>query len=147
MAHELIVRAMTRAELDTLVDWAAAEGWNPGLNDAQIFWDTDPDGFVAAELGDEDRARLLAWGGGRALRLDLPRLLPDDESLLPRGREGGGEPFARDAAFEWRLYPGFEPTAWAQRAFVPGAIQPRSGSWTASEVRPAECPARHKEAQ
>ncbi|AGA91158.1 acetyltransferase (GNAT) family protein [Thioflavicoccus mobilis 8321] len=53
MAHELIVRAMTRAELDTLVDWAAAEGWNPGLNDAQIFWDTDPDGFIAAELGGE----------------------------------------------------------------------------------------------
>ena len=44
---------MTRAELDTLVGWAADEGWNPGLNDAQIFWDTDPQGFVAAELGGE----------------------------------------------------------------------------------------------
>jgi hypothetical protein len=47
------MRAMTRAELDTLMAWAAAEGWNPGRNDAQIFWDTDPQGFIAAELGGE----------------------------------------------------------------------------------------------
>ena len=41
---------MRRAELDVLVDWAAVEGWNPGLHDAGIFWATDPDGFIAAEL-------------------------------------------------------------------------------------------------
>ncbi len=50
MADDLMIRAMTRAELDTLVEWAAAEGWNPGLHDAEIFWQTDPHGFVAAEL-------------------------------------------------------------------------------------------------
>ena len=50
---ELVIREMTRAELDTLVGWAADEGWNPGLNDAQIFWDTDPQGFIAAEWGGE----------------------------------------------------------------------------------------------
>lgn len=53
MAHELVIRGMTRVELDTLVNWAADEGWNPGENDAQIFWNTDPEGFVAAELGGE----------------------------------------------------------------------------------------------
>jgi GNAT superfamily N-acetyltransferase len=53
MTPELVIRQMTRAELDTLVAWAAAEGWNPGRNDAQIFWDTDPEGFIAAELGGE----------------------------------------------------------------------------------------------
>jgi GNAT superfamily N-acetyltransferase len=47
------IRRMTRDELDTLVEWAAREGWNPGLNDAEIFWATDPDGFVAAEIDDE----------------------------------------------------------------------------------------------
>ena len=41
---------MRRAELDVLVDWAAVEGWNPGLHGAGIFWATDPDGFIAAEL-------------------------------------------------------------------------------------------------
>jgi ribosomal protein S18 acetylase RimI-like enzyme len=53
MDPALALRTMTRAELDTLVDWAAREGWNPGLDDASIFWDTDPEGFVAAELGGE----------------------------------------------------------------------------------------------
>jgi len=48
--RELVIRNMRRDELDTLVDWAAAEGWNPGLNDADIFWATDPEGFIAAEL-------------------------------------------------------------------------------------------------
>ncbi|MGA9572772.1 MAG: GNAT family N-acetyltransferase [Lysobacterales bacterium] len=48
--RELVIRNMRRGELDTLVDWAAAEGWNPGLSDAEIFWATDADGFIAAEL-------------------------------------------------------------------------------------------------
>ena len=49
----LLIRPMSRSELDTLVDWAATEGWNPGLHDAAIFWDTDPDGFIAAEFDGE----------------------------------------------------------------------------------------------
>ncbi len=44
---------MKRDELDILVDWAADEGWNPGRNDAEIFWATDPEGFVAAEIDGE----------------------------------------------------------------------------------------------
>ncbi|HEX4998181.1 MAG TPA: GNAT family N-acetyltransferase [Terriglobia bacterium] len=50
MSGELVIRAMTRPEVDDLVDWAAREGWNPGLHDAEIFWATDPDAFIAAEL-------------------------------------------------------------------------------------------------
>lgn len=64
MVHELVIRAMTRAELDVLVDWAADEGWNPGLYDADIFWDTDPEGFIAAELGGE------LIGGGSIVSYD-----------------------------------------------------------------------------
>ena len=44
---------MHRHELDVLVDWAAQEGWNPGKSDADIFWATYPDGFIAAELDGE----------------------------------------------------------------------------------------------
>jgi Acetyltransferase (GNAT) domain/Acetyltransferase (GNAT) family len=50
---DLIIRAMTRAELDQLVGWAADEGWNPGLDDAEVFWATDRDAFIAAELRGE----------------------------------------------------------------------------------------------
>lgn len=50
MPAALEIRNMTRAEVDDLVAWAAAEGWNPGLHDADAFWATDPDAYIAAEL-------------------------------------------------------------------------------------------------
>lgn len=53
MADDMQIRRMTRGELDTLVEWAACEGWNPGLDDAEVFWNTDRDGFVAAEISGE----------------------------------------------------------------------------------------------
>ena len=31
--------------LKTLISWANEEGWNPGINDAEVFWKTDPDGY------------------------------------------------------------------------------------------------------
>jgi GNAT superfamily N-acetyltransferase len=53
MSYQLVVRNMNRPELDELVDWAALEGWNPGLHDAESFWAADPEAFVAAELDGE----------------------------------------------------------------------------------------------
>ena len=53
MNTELVLRNMTRAELDELVEWAALEGWNPGLHDADAYWATDPNAFIAAELQGE----------------------------------------------------------------------------------------------
>ena len=44
---------MSRKEFDTAVSWAAAEGWNPGHFDADVFWQTDPDGFFTLELNGE----------------------------------------------------------------------------------------------
>ena len=52
-AQDMIIRPMARDELDVLVEWAAREGWNPGLDDADVFWATDPEGFIAAEMGGE----------------------------------------------------------------------------------------------
>ena len=46
----MIIRPMEREELDVILDWAVGEGWNPGLTDADVFWSTDPDGFIAAEV-------------------------------------------------------------------------------------------------
>lgn len=51
--NDMNIRRMTRDELDMLVEWAAREGWNPGLNDAEVFWATDAEGFVAAEMDGE----------------------------------------------------------------------------------------------
>jgi len=47
------IRGMTRNEVDTAIEWAAAEGWNPGLHDATCFFAADPDGFLAGLLDDE----------------------------------------------------------------------------------------------
>ncbi|MFK7868849.1 MAG: GNAT family N-acetyltransferase [Roseobacter sp.] len=45
-------RTMSRDELDTVLTWAATEGWNPGLEDADAFFTADPKGFfVAVEDG------------------------------------------------------------------------------------------------
>ncbi len=43
------IRQMTRAEADTVIAWAAEEGWNPGLHDADAFYQTDPSGFFSIE--------------------------------------------------------------------------------------------------
>lgn len=42
------IRAMTLAELTTVLGWAEAEGWNPGLDDAAHFHAADPEGFLLA---------------------------------------------------------------------------------------------------
>jgi ribosomal protein S18 acetylase RimI-like enzyme len=41
---------MTPADLTLAVDWAAAEGWNPGHHDAACFSTVDRDGFIAGVL-------------------------------------------------------------------------------------------------
>uniref|UniRef100_UPI001E5556D9 GNAT family N-acetyltransferase n=1 Tax=Neoroseomonas rubea TaxID=2748666 RepID=UPI001E5556D9 len=44
------IRPMRRGEIPLALDWAAAEGWNPGLADADCFNAADPEGFLVAEL-------------------------------------------------------------------------------------------------
>jgi ribosomal protein S18 acetylase RimI-like enzyme len=51
---------MTRAELDTVVEWAAREGWNPGVHDATAFYPTDPSGFYVGVLDGEVIASISA---------------------------------------------------------------------------------------
>jgi hypothetical protein len=40
------IRTMSRAEVELALDWAAAEGWNPGQTDATPFHVADPAGFL-----------------------------------------------------------------------------------------------------
>lgn len=47
------------SELSLILDWAAEEGWNPGLDDAETFFATDPGGFfVAVDKQDEPIASI-----------------------------------------------------------------------------------------
>lgn len=44
------LRTATRAEVALMLDWAAAEGWNPGIDDAEVFYNADPDGYFVADI-------------------------------------------------------------------------------------------------
>jgi hypothetical protein len=48
--NSFTIRTMRRDEISLAVDWAATEGWNPGVADADCFASVDPDGFLIAEL-------------------------------------------------------------------------------------------------
>ncbi|MPY22638.1 GNAT family N-acetyltransferase [Shewanella psychropiezotolerans] len=50
---KLLIRNMTADELVLALKWALAEGWNPGLNDAALFYRADPNGFFVGELEGE----------------------------------------------------------------------------------------------
>jgi ribosomal protein S18 acetylase RimI-like enzyme len=52
------IRTMTRDDLAIAIRWAAAEGWNPGQNDADSFFAADPTGFLMGWLGDEPIAAI-----------------------------------------------------------------------------------------
>ena len=56
---------MTRAELDGVVEWAAAEGWNPGWHDADAFHATDPSGFLLGLIDGEPVAAISAVRYGK----------------------------------------------------------------------------------
>lgn len=59
-ASDLLIRPMHREELDLALNWAAAEGWNPGLDDAAPFYEPDPQGFLIGLLGDQPVAVISA---------------------------------------------------------------------------------------
>lgn len=54
------IRPAKKEELKIMVEWAASEGWNPGLYDADSFYTIDPQGFFLGFLDDEPVACLSA---------------------------------------------------------------------------------------
>jgi hypothetical protein len=60
----LVIQPMSRADLEHALEWAAEEGWNPGLDDAEAFLAADPQGFLMGWLDDEPIAciSVVAYG-------------------------------------------------------------------------------------
>lgn len=84
------IRVMTASEVALAIDWAAAEGWNPGLSDAELFHRADPDGFfVALDAGDPVGVLSLVRYGEPYAFLGLYMVRPDR-----RGQGIGGKLFA-----------------------------------------------------
>jgi predicted N-acetyltransferase YhbS len=61
---ELVIRTATRDEVDLMLDWAAAEGWNPGRNDAGPFHAADGEGYLIGLVDGEPVAciSVVAYG-------------------------------------------------------------------------------------
>jgi hypothetical protein len=57
---------MTRPEVEIAIAGAAAEGWNPGLHDAEPFFAADPTGFWIGLAGDEPVATISAVKYGKS---------------------------------------------------------------------------------
>jgi GNAT superfamily N-acetyltransferase len=55
---DLTIRVMAREDVERAVEWAAAEGWNPGLNDAACFQAADPSGFLMGFVDGEPVAAI-----------------------------------------------------------------------------------------
>lgn len=56
--NDFIIRSMRPQDISIAIDWAAAEGWNPGLADAECFSSVDPQGFLIGELDGEPAATI-----------------------------------------------------------------------------------------
>lgn len=54
------IQTMRREELDIAIEWAANEGWNPGLQDADCYYQADPNGFFIGLLDGEPIASISA---------------------------------------------------------------------------------------
>jgi hypothetical protein len=52
------IRVMRPAEIAIAVEWAAAEGWNPGRHDGECFALVDPEGLLIGEIDAEPVATI-----------------------------------------------------------------------------------------
>ena len=50
LSETMQIHNVAAQEMQLLADWAAAEGWNPGLHDAECFFAADPQGFFVGEV-------------------------------------------------------------------------------------------------
>ncbi|QCP54765.1 GNAT family N-acetyltransferase [Trinickia violacea] len=57
---DFVVREASAGEVEMSVEWAAAEGWNPGWHDPQCFREADPGGFFIGEWRGEPIACIAA---------------------------------------------------------------------------------------
>lgn len=65
MDNSYQIRTMNRKDLDVAIEWAAKEGWNPGLYDAGAFYESDPNGYFMGFLNNEPISCISAVSYGR----------------------------------------------------------------------------------
>jgi len=58
--NNFTIRTSTRPEVEIAVEWAATEGWNPGIHDADCYYSADSAGFFIGLLDSEPIATISA---------------------------------------------------------------------------------------
>lgn len=58
--NNFTIKTMSRQDLEIAIEWAALEGWNPGLHDADCFYHADPKGFLAGFVDEVPVATISA---------------------------------------------------------------------------------------
>lgn len=61
-----VIRTLARDEVSIAIEWAAREGWNPGLSDARTFYMADPSAFMGAFVDDSLAAVISVTQYGEA---------------------------------------------------------------------------------
>lgn len=60
----LEISRMAPHDMETVLDWATQEGWNPGLKDGPAFYAADPGGFLLGSIDGEPVGSLSAVSYG-----------------------------------------------------------------------------------
>ncbi len=66
MSETMQIRNVAAQEMQLLADWAAAEGWNPGLHDAECFYAADRQGFFVGAVAGSPVGCISAVAYGQA---------------------------------------------------------------------------------
>ena len=90
-----VIRSLSLPEVSTVVGWAAEEGWNPGLHDADAFFAADADGFLGAFAGDGLAGAVSAVRYGERFGFIGLFLVPRDQRRLLHGIRLGRAALAR----------------------------------------------------
>ena len=51
--NDLTIEPITKTHVNIAIQWAQKEGWNPGVHDAECFYNADPNGFYGAKIRGE----------------------------------------------------------------------------------------------
>ena len=62
LTEKIKIRRMKQYEVSIALKWAKLEGWNPGLNDAELFYKADPNGFFCGTVEGHVEGHIVAVG-------------------------------------------------------------------------------------